>query len=475
MKQPVDKKGNKIVQFIKKHLLALILIISMVIRLGAALYLGDHVIELPGTYDQISYHTLATRLVEGHGFSFASDWWPATAAGEPTAHWSYLYTLYLAAVYTLVGIHPIVARVIQALIAGFLMPWLAYRITRKIFRTQPHQTQRRFGEEQLALLAAAWVALYGYFIYYAGTLMTETFFILCILWSLDCALRIFDQPLAVPAHQWIELGIATGSVILLRQLFLVFLPFLFLWLIWSRIRRHQELQRGRVMRLLAGLIISAIVVALLIAPFTVYNYQRFNRFVLLNTNAGYALFWSNHPIHERWFIPLFTPDMPSYQDLIPAELRHLNEADLESALMSQGIEFVVQDPVRFVQLSISRIPAYFIFWPLKESGILSNIVRVGSFGLSLPFMVLGIVLWIMGMRKLRTHDEDWKRVIAPGVLLLLFVFIYTGIHLVSWAGIRYRLPVDAVGLIFAAKGLETVLRRGAQIFQNRTRGKSLSA
>jgi hypothetical protein len=42
---------------------------------------------------------------------------------------------------------------------------------------------------------------------------------------------------------------------------------------------------------------------------------------------------------------------------------------------------------------------------------------------------------------------------APGVLLLLFMVVYSAIHLLSWALIRYRLPVDTVALIFAARGL----------------------
>jgi len=96
------------------QLLVAILLLSVVLRLAAAIYLGDQVEILPGTYDQISYDTLAQRLVAGHGFTFATEWWPATRAGEPTAHWSFLYTLYLTAVYWLFGPHPLVARLIQA-------------------------------------------------------------------------------------------------------------------------------------------------------------------------------------------------------------------------------------------------------------------------------------------------------------------------------------------------------------------------
>jgi len=40
---------------------------------------------------------------------------------------------------------------------------------------------------------------------------------------------------------------------------------------------------------------------------------------------------------------------------------------------------------------------------------------------------------------------------------LLFMVVYVGVHLASWAGIRYRLPTDAVALVFAAEaGLSLV-------------------
>ena len=89
---------------------------------------------LPSIADQLSYHSLALRWLGGHGFTFADNWWPATRAGEPTAHWSYLYTLYLAVVYAVFGPNPLAARLIQAILGGLLMPWLVYRITNQVFK-----------------------------------------------------------------------------------------------------------------------------------------------------------------------------------------------------------------------------------------------------------------------------------------------------------------------------------------------------
>jgi hypothetical protein len=43
-------------------------------------------------------------------------------------------------------------------------------------------------------------------------------------------------------------------------------------------------------------------------------------------------------------------------------------------------------------------------------------------------------------------------------LLLLFVLFYSLLHILTWAMTRYRLPVDAALLPFAALGVQTCAR-----------------
>ena len=93
---------------------------AAVLRVTAALVLGNGVESLPGIADQSSYDMLARQLLAGKGFTVAADWWPLTRIGEPTAHWSYLYSLYLAGVYTVFGPNPLVARLIQAIFVAVL-------------------------------------------------------------------------------------------------------------------------------------------------------------------------------------------------------------------------------------------------------------------------------------------------------------------------------------------------------------------
>ena len=129
-----------------------------------------------------------------------------------------------------------------------------------------------------------------------------------------------------------------------------------------------------------------------------------------------------------------------------------NEAALESALLQRGIGFVLDDPARYLRLSLSRVPVYFIFWPSADSGLLSNIARVLSFGVALPFMLAGLALWLSDLRRPERRPRAHLLAERAG-LLVLFMAVYSLIHLVSWALPRYRLPVDAAGLIFAARAL----------------------
>ena len=425
-------------QRLRRHWLTVILALSVLLRLVAAVYLGDTVEIMPGTFEQVSYHNLALRVLGGFGFSFDRQWWPLTAAGEPTAHWSYLYTFFLVVVYAVFGTHPLAARLIQALIVGLLQPWLTYSIGKSAFN------------EEVGVAAAFLSAIYTYFIYYSGTLMTEPLYITAILGTLYLAVQLSDslQNSQTKNRTWllaIGLGLFLGTVVLLRQLFLLFIPLLFLWTFFVIIK-HPNV--SVIKRFSLTTIISLGIVLSFIAPFTAYNYARFSRFVLLNTNAGFAFFWGNHPIYGTHFEDILPAEWGvTYQDLIPEEFRHLDEAALDQTLLKRGIGFVTDDPGRYIMLSLSRIREYFKFWPSPESSIVSNISRVFSFGIMWPFMLYGLCLTVNN----KLTSERW--------LLIIFMLVYTGVHLASWAMIRYRLPVDAVLLIFAGVAIVDLVER----------------
>jgi hypothetical protein len=95
-----------------------------------------------------------------------------------------------------------------------------------------------------------------------------------------------------------------------------------------------------------------------------------------------------------------------------------------------------------------------MFWPSKDSGLISNLSRVGGFGLFLPFMIYGLV------RAFIPKPPSSKMTLSsPGFLLILFGLVYAAIHILTWTLIRYRLPIDAVMLIFAALAFFDIAQR----------------
>lgn len=413
--------------------------LSVVARVGAAVFLGQTVEPRPGIADELSYHSLALRLLGGHGFSFATGWWPATPAGQPTAHWSFLYTPLLAGIYAIAGPAPLAARLVQAVIVGVAHPWLTWRIATRLFGPRA------------GVVSAAIVAVYAYFVYYGAALMTEALCVVALLWSVDAALRL--APCAagprVPWRLWLELGSALALAMLLRQVALFVAPVVLAWVVWRAAvaNRHEPGTAWPRLRAVAGAGVALAVVAACVAPWTIRNHRVFGEFVPLNTNAGFAFFWGNHPVHGTTFIPIL-PGEGAYGRLIPAELNTLNEAALDKALLARGLAFVREDPVRYARLSLGRAREYLKFWPSRESGRASNAARLLSFGLCLPLFVLGVVV-ALGWRRAEPDSG-----VAPGVSLLLAVAAaYTSVHLLTWALVRYRLPVDALLMPFAGLSL----------------------
>jgi hypothetical protein len=412
-----------------RRVLLAILGLSVVLRVGVAVYYGDWV---PAGQDDNSYHTLGAQLARGQGYQFPRAWYPFTPADTPTAHWSFLYPAFVAGVYAVAGVRPLVARLMGAVLSGLLLPWLVYRLGRRLFP----------GREGLALLAAGCAAVYGYFVLYGARLMTESFYISALLWSMERALALAERP--APGRGAV-LGLSLGLATLLRQSILPWAVVLFGWLLWAGWRAGQ----GR--RMAAGLALAAAVMLACVAPFTVRNYLVYDGFLLLNSNAGYAMYSAQHPMHGTSFQE-FTP-APLPEDLRGAGL---NEAQWDRALMRRGIGFVLAEPGRYLLLSLSRVRDYFEFWPTADTTLLHNVGRVGSFGVFLPFMLGGIWLALRRNGPGRTRAGWAAFSTTPVALALLFMATYSLLHILTWAMPRYRLPVDAVALPFAALALEAL-------------------
>ncbi len=397
--------------------------VSVLLRLATAWYLGE---AIPPASDELSYHTLGARLAAGFGYTFPEGWYPFTPPDTPTSHWSFLFSAYVGGIYKLVGVQPMVVRIVGAVLGGILLPWMVYRLAR-----------RATGRESIALIAAGCSAVYAYFVLFAAQFMTETFYISALLWSLERGLAIMQRWENGRSISWgltLSFGVSIGIATLMRQSILPWLVVLFAWLLWTGFR-HGKLTEALVRLFVAGSLLLAFIL-----PFTVRNYLVYDDFMLLNSNAGFAMYSAQHPMHGTRFQEYTAAPLPRDLEPLPQ-----NEAQWDKALMKVGMGFIMDEPLRYLQLSASRLVDYFLFWPTAGTSTVNNLGRVLSFGLFLPLMVYGLWLSRHQWRELR--------------LLLGFMLFYTVLHLFTWSMVRYRLPVDAVLLIFAAGAIQELARR----------------
>jgi 4-amino-4-deoxy-L-arabinose transferase-like glycosyltransferase len=279
--------------------LVLILLVSVLLRVTVAIWLGNEVDAPPLLTDQRSYHALGVRLSTGHGFSFDRPWYPFyLPADSPTAHWSYLYSLFIAAVYSVFGPQVIAARLLQAILGGMVLPLAVFQLTRRVLESASSThlltalRERGLNTATLPLIAAGVAAIYFYFVLYAATLMTETFFITALLWSLDRAIALADTP---TVKNGLVLGVGLAVATLLRQSVLPGIAVIVLWLLWAAWRAN------RLRQALGAIVVSGAVLVVAIAPFTLRNYRVFGQMLLLNSNAGYAMYSAQHPMHGTSF------------------------------------------------------------------------------------------------------------------------------------------------------------------------------
>ena len=326
-----------------KHttLIVTIILVAVLLRLVTSLYLGDTLLgKQKRIQDQVTYNALAQSLLAGKGYSFTNDVPGFTQANHPTAHWSFLYPLYLAGVYAIAGYHPIIARILQAVIAGVLSVWLVYLLGKRLF------------SKTVGLIAAGLTAVYAYFIFYDAALMTQPFFTVTVLAMLELSLAIIDKLKRNEQHMrvftpgiywWFGLGIVLGfgnssSNYLTLDTIPVFMV-CFSWT-WTNTPLGSYLTSG--------------IIILLILPWTIRNYVNYHAFLPLNSNAGFALYSANHPYHGTNFDQDYVAPLPS--DLMSLGLT----AQWSTALIVRGVEFILQDPGRYLLLSLNRVEFFLI-------------------------------------------------------------------------------------------------------------------
>jgi len=401
---------------LERKWLWIVLATALLFRLGHFMMLHrDPVADIP-VLDSWSYDRMARQIAFGDGM-------PRKVYFQAP-----FYPYFLAASYRLSGGSIDFVRLIQILLDA-LSAVLVFRITRRLFNLQA------------AILAGLGMAVYPVLIFQTGLLLKTT---LNVFWSTLMLWLIFE-----PWHQWNGvrygcLGLVSGWAAATQGSVLLQIPLVFLWIIvdgpWNRPGRW--IRHGGYV--VIGLILS-------IGPFTLRNYRVSGRWVLLTAQGGANFYLGNSPYSDgtsqRPPRIRMTPEYEEadfHREAERALGRTLTPEEASAYWTHQAFIWIREHPKDALRLQFRKLG---LFWNRVE--IPDNydfdfyrryswFIRFPRF----PFWIAG-ALGLTGMLLMRT---TWRKT----WFLYLWVFSYCGIWVMFHIYSRYRLPVVAFLMPFAA-------------------------
>lgn len=362
--------------------------------------------------DEDTYvRVLAGNLAAGHGYTMNPENGPEVTEFPPA--WPFL----LAGLQALGLTSLLTARLLNVLI-GTAGAYGVYRAGLEVGRfTAPGR------EEPLARIALFLYAVSPTLVYYAGTLLLETFFVTMIAWASWLALRWFAEP-TLANSLW--LGLELGLTALVKN---IAYP-----LAWAFILIAAAAALGRKARwsTVAALLISIYIVW---TPWLTRNYFICGSFTF-TAQSGYTLYEANNPEADGG------PRRPGLVYPMEEEIRRLPEVARNRAWRKAATDWIRANPDRFLALAVRKFGRLWNPVPNYAAFAASRFIWWVSLCWNLPLYALALIGMALGLK------HRWN--LLPLYLLPLY---FTAIHCVFVASIRYREPVMPAAYLFAALAL----------------------
>lgn len=304
--------------------------------------------RFPPADDGSFYHTVATRIAAGAGYTWA---WPDGAVTY-AAHYPVGYPALLGVVYWLLGPSPRSAMLLNALFGALLV-------------VAVHACARSTTSLARARLAALSIALHPTLILYTAALMTEAVAAAILVLLAGYALFVRERANGF----WARLPLALGGALLVfvRPQLLPLLPILGAVAIFvpaeQTLRRQFALRaRGAAEVLLVGVLCCV--------PWTLRNCAKMDGCVFVSANGGWNLLIGTLPEGRGSFAPISGPTVPS-------ECRNVfGEAGKDRCFGHAGVERMLQAPGAWLALAPQKLGQLF-----NHGAVASSYLQTSNAGL----------------------------------------------------------------------------------------------
>jgi 4-amino-4-deoxy-L-arabinose transferase-like glycosyltransferase len=442
-------------RFTKLPWLRLTLCLAFVLRIGAAVWVQQHVDKAGNLCliagDAEGYWTLARHIVRGEDFALYDP--PRYVERMPG------FPLLLAAGIKLLAANVLGVRVLLAAV-GTVACLLVYLLGREL------------ANRKVGLIACFLAAVSPTFIVFSVMLLSETLFAAALLASLlALAAIVRSVPLtgnerhplsaldeAPTTWNWalraLSAGALCGVATLVRPTWILVAPmFIVVYLLQAPLSARRLALAGY---LLAGL-------AIVMAPWMIRNHRVTGHFVVTTLWMGPSLYDGLSPQATGDSNMSFVERDGRYSRRDVRDFEYLANAYYRRA----AFEFACKNPLRTVQLGAHKIWRFIN--PFPNAGQFNHWVVWWGVGLfESPVLLLaaiGAVCWMRGRlddmntagygTSLRILPRVWQiRSLTWPLLLTAGPFVYfAAVHTVFVGSVRYRLPAEYALLVLTAVGL----------------------
>jgi hypothetical protein len=294
-------------------------------------------------------------------------------------------------------------------------------------------SRRIFGNGTTAFVASCLAALYPFFWFYQGLLLSETLFntlllagVAALFWWRERGLRI-DVSLVVACLCLAAATLTKATLTVLPPLLLAATA----WLAGAGLRRTVVI-----------LAAASCLYAAFMSPWWIRNATLFHAFVPFTTGSAQNLYLGNNPNNTDAGIDWghdAEPDVVARINALPDELAR------QRAYSKQGLDYIKQNPATFIRAVAKK---FIRFWNIVPNtgeyrGVAYAFISIASFG-----SILMLALICAGRRW-----RQW-RVLAP---LYLIIGYFTFVHVVTIASLRYRFPIEPLLIIMAAEPVAALI------------------
>ena len=307
------------------------------------------------------------------------------------------------------------------------------------------------------------IAFYPFNIFYSITGFSETFYVL----FLTTTLLFFYK-------DKIFLATLFGSLALLIKP-VHFYPLLF-FIFYFQIYYFKKEFKKSVFTILA----CGAILILVMSPWWIFNYNKYNKFIMFNLSSTLTLFIGNNPLNKtgggtvvddhdiKNFPKRFSKSQQDFSyDLLKGYPGFSFDENKKKVIFIEGVEgaidrhksylkysqkYIFDNPDKFIELVFKKFVRFWRLWPYSQeyNSFKYIIISLLSYG---PFLILFIIYTFKFISKFEKHTFP----------LILMIFYFSFVHMILISSIRYRFPIENFIIILGVYFLMTEIGKKTKL------------